>query len=162
MYLPPTSAMETLARSATPAWRPSLPSRGTWASNAQGRRYGFWTFGDYFTPRQLVALTTFSDLVGEAMERIRRDAVAAGLSDDDRPLRDGGTGGRALCRGCGAVSGVCGGLRSELLVDDDRNSGSGVHSRNVRSSSSTDDMGLRGGSAIRDNEWELDWLALAG
>ena len=32
----------------------------------KGRRYGFRTFGDYFTPRQLVALTTFSDLVTEA------------------------------------------------------------------------------------------------
>ena len=50
---------------------------------------------DLFTPRQLVALTTFSDLVGEAMERVRRDAVAAGLPDDDRPLRDGGTGAAA-------------------------------------------------------------------
>ncbi|MCY4572511.1 MAG: hypothetical protein OXF01_06880, partial [Gemmatimonadetes bacterium] len=36
-----------------------------------------------------------SDLVGEATERIRHDAVAAGLPDDDRPLRDGGTGARA-------------------------------------------------------------------
>ena len=50
---------------------------------------------DPFTPRQLVALTTFSDLVGEAMQRIQRDAVAAGLKDDERPLRDGGTGARA-------------------------------------------------------------------
>ena len=52
-------------------------------------------FGDLFTPRQLVALTTFSDLVGEAMRRVREDAVAAGLPDDDQPLRDGGTGARA-------------------------------------------------------------------
>jgi putative DNA methylase len=42
-----------------------------------------------------VALTTFSDLVGEARERIRRDAVAAGLPDDDTPLDAGGTGARA-------------------------------------------------------------------
>ena len=49
----------------------------------------------WITPRQLVALTTFSDLVGEAMERVREAAVAAGLPDDDRALRDGGTGARA-------------------------------------------------------------------
>ena len=49
-------------------------------------------WGDLFTPRQLVALTTFSDLVGEAMKRVQRDAVAAGLADDGIPLRDGGTG----------------------------------------------------------------------
>jgi putative DNA methylase len=39
-----------------------------------------------------VALTTFSDLVGEAMDRVRRDAVAAGLGDDGLPLAAGGTG----------------------------------------------------------------------
>ncbi len=54
-----------------------------------------WTFGDLFTDRQLVALTTFSDLVGEARERIRDDAASAGLPDDDRPLRDGGLGATA-------------------------------------------------------------------
>ena len=57
--------------------------------------YGLPTFGDIFTARQLVALTTFSDLVGEAAERVRHDAVAAGLPDDDRPLRDGGSGATA-------------------------------------------------------------------
>ena len=95
VYLPPTPDAEAVAREAKPSWKPDLPSRGTWASNAQGRRYGFRTFGDYFTPRQLVALTIFSDLVGEATERVRYDAVAAGLPDDDRPLCDGGTGARA-------------------------------------------------------------------
>ena len=49
-------------------------------------------WGDLFTPRQLVALTTFADLVVEATERVRHDAVAAGLPDDGRPLRDGGSG----------------------------------------------------------------------
>ena len=57
--------------------------------------YGLTTFGDLFTSRQLVALTTFSDLVGEATERVPRDGVAAGLPDDSRPLRDGGTGAKA-------------------------------------------------------------------
>ena len=50
------------------------------------------TFADLFTDRQLVALTTFSDLVGEARERIRLDAVAADMPDDGVPLREGGTG----------------------------------------------------------------------
>jgi hypothetical protein len=70
VYLAPTEAMETAARAAEPSWKPEAPSRGTWASNAQGRRYGFRMFGDYFTPRQLVALTTFSDLVQEARARV--------------------------------------------------------------------------------------------
>jgi len=98
VYLPPLPNSDTAPCDpcdSQPAWKPDAPSRGTWASNAQGRRYGFRTFGDYFTRRQLVALTTFSDLVSEAKERVRRDAVAAGLPDDGRLLRDGGTGAAA-------------------------------------------------------------------
>jgi len=101
VYLAPTPEHERIAREAKPTWKPDLPSRGTWASNAQGRRYGFYTFGDYFTDRQLVALTTFSDLVGEARERIRRDALAAGLPDDPTPLRDAGTGATAYAEAVG-------------------------------------------------------------
>ncbi|MCY4571846.1 MAG: DUF1156 domain-containing protein, partial [Gemmatimonadetes bacterium] len=91
VYLDPTDDQVATAHRARPTWRPELsqPKNPRWFSPPD---YGFSTFGDLFTPRQLVALTTFSDLVGEATERIRHDAVAAGLPDDDRPLRDGGTG----------------------------------------------------------------------
>ena len=101
IYLPPTQFMESIAYSAQPTWRPDAPSRGTWASNAQGRRYGFRTFGDYFTDRQLVALTTFSDLVAEAQDRVLQDAVAAGMLDDGMPLRDGGGGAIAYAEAVG-------------------------------------------------------------
>ena len=101
VYLSPVPEAAAITRSTRPYWKPDAPSRGTWASNAQGRPYGFRTFGDYFTLRQLVALTTFSDLVGEATKRVRRDAVAAELPDDDRPLRDGGTGATAYAEAVG-------------------------------------------------------------
>ena len=79
---------------ARPCWRPELaqPKNPRWFSPPD---YGLPTFGDLFTPRQLVALTTFSELVGDAMQLIKRDAVVAGLPDDDRPLGRGGTGARA-------------------------------------------------------------------
>jgi putative DNA methylase len=95
IYLPPTAEMEAVSLLAKPAWKPDAASRGTWASNAQGRHYGFRTFGDYFTPRQLVALTTFSDLVAEVRERVKRDGLAAGLSDDPRGLDTDGIGAKA-------------------------------------------------------------------
>ena len=60
---------------------PIEPARGTFASNAQGRTYGFKTFADYFTCRQLTALMTFSDLVSEAHERVKADAVKAGCKE---------------------------------------------------------------------------------
>jgi putative DNA methylase len=49
-------------------------------------------WSDLFTSRQLVALTTFSDMVQEARERVKRDALAAGLPGDGSPLAAGGTG----------------------------------------------------------------------
>ena len=102
VFLSPDSESETVAHSADPSWKPDLPSRGTWASNAQGRRYGFHTFGDYFTPRQLTALTTFADLVGQAREKAHRDAIAAERGAggaDTRPLRDSGLGPLAYADG---------------------------------------------------------------
>lgn len=49
----------------------------------------------FFSERQLVALTTFSDLVQEALKLIKRDALAAGLIDDNKPINAGGTGASA-------------------------------------------------------------------
>jgi putative DNA methylase len=49
----------------------------------------------------LVALTTFSDLVQEARERVQRDALQAGFPDDNKPLRDGGTGATAYAEAVG-------------------------------------------------------------
>ncbi len=58
--------------------------------------YGMLTYADLFTPRQLTALTTFSDLVKEAREKVLNDAKKANiLPDDNRPLNDGGTGPQA-------------------------------------------------------------------
>jgi putative DNA methylase len=100
VYLPPTPEHEAVTRQATPEWRPegTLPDdpRNFWTV-----QYGLKTYGDLFTPRQLVALTTFSDLVGEAIERVKRDAIAAGLPDDGQPLRDGGTGAMAYAEAVG-------------------------------------------------------------
>lgn len=101
IYLSPTSEAEESARNAEPKWKPHTPSRGTWASNAQGRRYGFRTFGDYFTPRQLVTLNTFSDLVAETINRIKHNAANTDIPSDSRPLKDGGIGARAYAEAVG-------------------------------------------------------------
>ena len=74
---------------------PAQECRGTFASNAQGRRYCFKTFADYFSPRQLVALTTFSDLVLEARAKALEDARAADMAPVPTPLAAGGTGAEA-------------------------------------------------------------------
>ena len=66
---------------------------------------GLTTYGDLFTPRQLVALNTFSDLVQEARERVTADALAAGRGDDGVPLREGGVGGGAYADSVGTFLG---------------------------------------------------------
>lgn len=90
VYLPPVAEQEEIARSAKPEWQPDmdLPSN---PRDFKTPNYGLTKFGDLFTKRQLVALTTFSDLVSEAIEKCRQDAVNAGLPDDGIPLDDGGT-----------------------------------------------------------------------
>jgi putative DNA methylase len=51
--------------------------------------YGMPRWCDAFTNRQLVALTTFSDLVTEAREQVLRDALATGTARGER-LESGG------------------------------------------------------------------------
>jgi len=100
VYLGPTPEMEAIALTAHPTWKPdtALPAN---PRDFKTPNYGLTTFADIFTPRQLVALTTFSDLVQETRERVKRDALAAGLSDDGKGLAEGGIGATAYA---GAVS----------------------------------------------------------
>ena len=56
--------------------------------------YGFEQWVDLFTNRQLVALTTLSDLVSEARSKILEDALAADIPAGER-LEDGGVGAEA-------------------------------------------------------------------
>lgn len=92
IYLPSTPAHVEAAR----VLRPHEVPGGTIAENPRWfspPAYGLTEFSDLFTNRQLVALTTFSDLVGEAREQVLADALAAaGTSDPGPRLAEGGTG----------------------------------------------------------------------
>ena len=99
VYLAPTDEHDAAARQARPDWRPEVQLEGKTRVNVSN--YGLNIFGDLFTPRQLVALTTFSDLVAEAMERVKRDAADADWPKDERPLRDGGAGATAYAEAVG-------------------------------------------------------------
>ena len=50
--------------------------------NFQPPVYGMNNLGDIFTPRQLVALATFGDVLEELRARVVADALAAGLRVD--------------------------------------------------------------------------------
>ena len=99
IYLAPISEHELVAHKAVPDWKPHIQL----AKNPRDFKtpnYGMDTFADLFTPRQLVSLTTFSDLVADVMERVKRDAHDD-TPKDERPLRDGGTGAKAYAEAVG-------------------------------------------------------------
>ncbi|WP_308388519.1 DUF1156 domain-containing protein [Acidithiobacillus sp. AMEEHan] len=100
VYLLPTEEHEAIARQAEPQWKPDM-DLPTNPRDFKTPNYGLMKFGDLFTPRQLVALTTFSDLVAEAIEKCRQDALAAGLPDDGVGLDQGGTGATAYAQAVG-------------------------------------------------------------
>ncbi len=99
VYLSPTREQEAIACDGTPDWKPDVDLAGKCRVNVS--LYGLDTFADLFTDRQLVGLTTFSDLIGEVRERILLDAVASGMPEDNVPLRDGGTGATAYAEAVG-------------------------------------------------------------
>jgi putative DNA methylase len=94
VYVSPNDEHARIAASARPAWTPDtdLPEQ---ALGFRVQLYGMTKHRDLFTPRQLVALTTFSDLVSEARERVKEDAIRAGIKDDGKALNDGGSGASA-------------------------------------------------------------------
>ena len=100
VYLAPATEHDTAARQARPDWRPDvdLPVN---PRDFKTPNYGLATFSDLFTPRQIMALTTFSNLVTEARARVERDAIVAGLPDDSTPLRDGGTAAKGYAEAVG-------------------------------------------------------------
>jgi len=80
IYLPPTREMEVVAGKAKPKWKPDVE----FFQQALGFRvgnYGMTKWSDLFTDRQLVALSTFSDLAQEALVKVNQDARTAGLAD---------------------------------------------------------------------------------
>lgn len=93
-YYAPSEYHEELAEKAKPNWKPNL-SLSTHPQYMAPPRYGMITIADLFTSRQLLTLTTLSDLTGELRKQILGDAISAELNDDGIPLREGGSGASA-------------------------------------------------------------------
>ncbi len=91
VYLEPTPEHEAAARNARPNWKPEVTISGS-TQYIGVRLYGMHQFSQLFSDRQLLALSTFTDLVRDIHGRARRDALAAGLPDDKQPVATGGTG----------------------------------------------------------------------
>jgi len=94
IYLEPTSEHEAATKLSRPVDSPDgeIATNPRWFSTPA---FGMTEFADLFTARQLTALTTFSDLVPEARERVLADSLAMGMDEGIR-LEAGGTGAAAM------------------------------------------------------------------
>ncbi|MBN2002051.1 MAG: DUF1156 domain-containing protein [Anaerolineae bacterium] len=90
-YYAPTLEHDQAARVVPPDNAPDtdLPEQ---ALGFRVQLYGMTKHRDLFTPRQLIVLTTFSDLVNASREKIFADAIATSSLDDNIPLCEGGIG----------------------------------------------------------------------
>lgn len=94
IYIDPIHEMETLAANVQTEWRSDvkMPENPRWFSPPL---YGLTTYGDLFTRRQSLALTTFCDLVSEARQKAIQDAINVGVLNDSAGLEHGGQGATA-------------------------------------------------------------------
>ncbi len=81
IYLPPLEEHVRIAESGEPNWIPDIEMNRDTTSLVSGRGYGFFTWADLFTQRQLTTLSTFSDLVNEVQEKVQMDAINTDCED---------------------------------------------------------------------------------
>jgi putative DNA methylase len=101
VFLSPTHEQELASKIDLPTEaRPqtSLPDR---ALGFRVQAYGMRTYGDLFTDRQSLALSTVSALVQEVVEKCRVEALKAGYRDDDQGVEAAGAGALAYAQTVG-------------------------------------------------------------
>ncbi len=72
IYLSPTIEQEKASRLSAPIWKPNLELCEN-KRDLAAAKYGLNTFSDLFTSRQLIGLTTFSDLLQDVKRKIETD-----------------------------------------------------------------------------------------
>ncbi len=95
VFVAPSKYHEELAATAKAIWRPDSKVPAPSHDVDRLPMYGMPTWADAYTERQLVALTTLSDLVHEARKKAIEDAEGSGLTRDEVGLAEGGRGARA-------------------------------------------------------------------
>ncbi len=104
IYLSPSDEQLSIALQAQPMWSPEMELPNN-PRDFKTPNYGLTQFSDLFTPRQLVALTTFSDLVQEARAKAKADALSKGMANDGLGLDVGGSGATAYADAVGVYLG---------------------------------------------------------
>ncbi len=90
-YVPANAEHQAAGVAAAPAWVPETELPGA-ALGFATSGYGLSRHRDLYTPRQLLALTTFADAIRAIRAEVEADGLRAGLPPDGAPLRAGGVG----------------------------------------------------------------------
>ena len=104
VFLEPITKHEVIANQQIPDWKPETPLVGK--CRDQVPLYGMETFGDLFTQRQLVAITTFSDIVTEAFGKVLQQALTCGMSNDEKGIESGGSGAKSYAEAMAMLLGL--------------------------------------------------------
>ena len=159
-YVAPNVEQVRVARSAQPGWTPDTDLVHN-PRHMSPPLYGMTKHRDLFTSRQLLALTTFSDLIREARDRIRSEAKSAGLAEGPG-IEEGGSGAHAyadaLCTYLGLWMGRLADYHSALCSwDNSRENVSHVFNRQTLSMkwdyAEANPLGDSGGNAAGAIEW---------
>jgi len=85
VFITPTDEIEAAAKKQRSDWKPEVIISGS-TQYLGVKPYGMERFDQLFTERQLIALTTFSDLIQEARQCVVNDALARGMSRDSNRI----------------------------------------------------------------------------
>jgi len=105
VYLSSIPEHERISEGVKPQWYPEVEMNQDSKDLLSGRGYGFKYWHELFTARQLIALTTFSDLIHEAIEKCKKDALLSGFLNDEIGLDAGGVGSRSYAEAVGTYLG---------------------------------------------------------
>ena len=84
VYLPPSADHEALAKKANPEWRPETPLPESALGFSVQLYFPQGTYSDLFTGRQLLALTTLSDIAKDVRAKIAEDVKGIGSIGDSK------------------------------------------------------------------------------
>lgn len=89
VFLSPTVEMEEIANSAVPSFKPTTKINHN-PRDIRTQLYGLEEYGDLFTARQLVTLSTLCDLVQEVRNKSIEDSIQSGFRELGVGLDSGG------------------------------------------------------------------------
>ncbi len=95
LYLPVNEEQIKVANQATPEWLPEAAMNQESNDLVSSRGFGVKYWHELFNQRQLLALTTFSDLIQAVQEVITSDALKIQIESDNIALANGGNGAKA-------------------------------------------------------------------